>query len=171
MDYRPSRESFDTIRARLGERLAAIGRHGPYVLIGYSFGGLLARSVLTARPDLRAPMRLFLVASPTHSLRMCRIASGWPLFRWLTGDCGALLAATARMQAVGFPAVATTCIYGTRGYAGPFALAGRTPNDGMVSVAEVDPQRFDDALAVNATHPFIATSRAVIEAIESRICA
>jgi len=75
------------------------------------------------------------------------------------------------MQAVAFPAVATTCIYGTSGYAGPFALAGRTPNDGMVSVAEVDPQRFDDALAVSATHPFIATSRTVIEAIESRIWA
>jgi len=168
-DYRPSRESFDTIRARLGERLAAIGSQGAYVLIGYSFGGLLARSVLTARPDLPPPARLFLVASPTHSLRMCRIVSHWPLFRWLTGDCGQVLAADARMQAVTFPAVATMCIYGTNGYAGPFALAGRTPNDGMVSVDEVDPRRFKDTLSVRATHPFIATSRAVIEAIGSRV--
>jgi len=168
-DYRPSRESFDTIRARLGDRLAAIGGQGSYVLIGYSFGGLLARSVLTARPDLPPPTRLFLVASPTHSLRMCRMVSHWPLFRWLTGDCGQVLAADARMQAVAFPAVATMCIYGTNGYTGRFALAGRTPNDGMVSVEEVDPRRFKDILSVRAMHPFIATSRAVIEAIESRV--
>lgn len=39
MDYRPSRESFEAIQARLSDRLAAIAADGPYVLVGYSFGG------------------------------------------------------------------------------------------------------------------------------------
>lgn len=169
IDYRPSRESFDAIRARLGDRLAAIAADGPYVLVGYSFGGVLARSVLTTTPDIRPPRWLFLVASPLRSLRMCRTARGWPPFRWLTGDCGQLLADEARMQAIGLPAVETTCIYGTQGYTGPLALAGRVPNDGMVAVDEVEPLRFTDALAVRASHPTIATSREVIAAIEARL--
>lgn len=92
MDYRPSRHSFEAIRTRLGERLAAVAADGPYVLIGYSFGGVLARSVLTTRPEIAPPERLVLVASPMRSLRRRRTARAWPPLRWLTGDCGQLLA-------------------------------------------------------------------------------
>lgn len=165
----PEPESFEAIRTRLGDRLTAIAADGPSVLVGYSFGGVLARSVLTTRADVAPPRRLFLVASPMRALRMCRTVRGWPPFRWLTGGCGQLLADEPRMQALGLPAVATTCIYGTKGYTGPLALTGRTPNDGMVAIDEADPSRFVDALAVRATHPAIATSHEVIAAIESRL--
>src|SRR5471032_3009336 len=71
-DYRPSRESLEQIRARLKDRFTSIAMAGPYVVIGYSFGGVLARSVLTTHPDLPQPERLVLVASPMQSLLMCR---------------------------------------------------------------------------------------------------
>jgi pimeloyl-ACP methyl ester carboxylesterase len=163
VDYRPSRESLDAIRARLGDRLAAIAANGPYVLIGYSFGGVLARSVLTTRAGLAQPLRLVLVASPMHSLRMCRAFAGWPVFRWLTGDCGALLASESRMRDVALPPVRTTCIHGRTG--------PRARGDGMVAVAEIGLERFDDVVAVRASHPFIPTSLGVIDAIEARVSA
>jgi len=167
--YRPSRESFHTIRARLGDRLGAIAANGPYVAIGYSFGGVLVRSALTTRPELARPLRLVLVASPMHSLRMCRAVRNRSIFRWLTGDCGKLLASETGMQAVALPDVPTTCIYGTRGYVGPFAPAGRGPNDGMVAVAEIDPLRFDDVVTVHASHPSMPSSRPVLAAIDARL--
>lgn len=168
-EHRPSRESFDAIRARLSEWLARIAASGPYVVIGYSLGGVLARSVLTPSPAFPLPRRLVLVASPMQSLRMCRSVRGWRLFHWLTGDCGQLLASDERMSAVALPGVPITCVYGTQGYAGPFALAGRTTNDGMIAVAETSPQAFDDVVAVHASHPVIATCRAVVEVIEARM--
>ena len=167
--YRPSRESFETIRHRLGDRLITVATRGPYLLIGYSFGGVPARSALTVLPATPLPLRLVLVASPMHSLRRCRRFADLAIFRWLTGDCGKLLASESSMQDVAVPKVPTTCIYGTKGYAGPLALGGRAINDGMIAVAAIDPQSFDDVLAVRASHPFIATSRSVMEAIETCI--
>ena len=169
VDYRPSRASVDMIRDRLGERLRTIAGSGSYVVIGYSFGGVLARSALTTLPEFPAPLRLVLVASPVRSLRMCRTVSRWPIFRWMTGDCGQLVASESRMEAVALADVPTTCIHGTRGYTGLFAPAGRSVNDGFVAVAEVDPSRFDDVVAVRASHPFIADCRAVLEAIDVRL--
>ncbi len=75
------------------------------------------------------------------------------------------------MQSVALPDIPTTCIYGTRGYTGIFAPAGRMSNDGFVAVAEIDPRRFDDVVAVKASHPLIPTSRAVLEAIDVRLSA
>ena len=80
-----------------------------------------------------------------------------------------MVASESRMQAVALPAVPTTCIYGTKGYAGLFAPAGRTRNDGFVAIAEIDPDRFDDVVTVHASHPSIATSALVIEAIDARL--
>jgi hypothetical protein len=93
--------------------------------------------------------------------------SNWSLFRWLTGDCGKLLASESSMRAVALPNVRTTCIYGTGVYMGPFAPAGRTANDGFVAFAEIDPLRFDDIVPVRASHPAIPSSRPVLEAIDS----
>ena len=168
-EYRPSRHSFDDISAALLERLSAVARQGAYVLIGYSFGGVLARSVLASDALLMRPQRLVLVASPIRALRMCRRYANWAIFRWVNGDCGQLLASDSRMQAVGLPNVPTTCIYGIKGYTGPFALAGREPNDGMVAVAEAAPDLFDDVAAVNASHPFIAMCPAVLMIVEERV--
>lgn len=168
VDYRPSREPFESIRRRLGDRLVAVAASGPYVLIGYSFGGVLARSALTAL-SAPSPLRLVLVASPMHSLRMCRAVGTLAVFRWLTGECGQLLASESGMQGIPTPDLPTTCIYGTKRHAGPLVLLGREPSDGMVTVSEIDPHRFADVLAVPAGHPSIVTSHAVIKAIEARI--
>jgi pimeloyl-ACP methyl ester carboxylesterase len=167
-DYRPSRESLATIENRLAERLATVTKEGAYVLIGYSFGGVLARAMLANRPEVPRPARLMLVASPLHSLRMCRRVRGWPLFKWMTGDCGQLLASPSAMGKIPFPEVPTTCVYGTRGYAGPLALAGRHVNDGMMAVDEIDPGRYSDAVSVPVSHPFIPTHPRVIDVIENR---
>jgi len=170
-DYRPSRQNFVDIRAQLGNLLSAIAAQGPYVLIGYSFGGVLARAVLTGHSSaVPPPQRLILVASPITSMQMCRRFSNWAIFRWLNGDCGQLLASESQMLALlPLPSVPTTCIYGSNGYSGPHALAGREANDGMVAVSEASPHLFADVVAVHASHPFIATCGAVIKAIQDRL--
>jgi pimeloyl-ACP methyl ester carboxylesterase len=168
-DYRPSREPLDAIQAALADRLRLVAEAGPYVVIGYSFGGVLARSTLTSFPDLPQPNRLFLVASPTHSLRMCRAVNHLAIFRWLTGECGALLASDSAMNEIRFPAVSTTCIYGTTPIARRLSLAGAGTNDGMVSVEEIGPKRFEDAVPVRSSHPFIPGARAVTDAIAARL--
>ena len=169
VDYRPSREPLDAIQAMLAARLRLVAEAGSYVLIGYSFGGVLARSTLTAFLDLPQPNRLLLIASPTHSLRMCRAVSHLAIFRWLTGESGALLASEQAMNEIRFPEVATTCIYGTTPIARRFSLAGAGTDDGMVSVEEIEPQRFEDSVPVRCSHPFIPGNRAVIDAIAARL--
>lgn len=168
-DYRPSRQPLDAIQAMLADRLRLVAEAGSYVLVGYSFGGVLARSTLTAFPGLPQPSRLLLVASPTRSLRMCRAVSHLAIFRWLTGESGALLASDRAMNEIGFPEVCTTCIYGTAPLARRFSLAGAGTNDGMVSVEEIEPQRFQDSVPVPVSHPFIPGDRAVIDAIATRL--
>ena len=73
------------------------------------------------------------------------------------------------MNEIRFPEVATTCIYGTTPIARRFSLAGAGANDGMVSVEEIDPQRFTDLVPVRSSHPFMPGNRAVIEAIAARL--
>ena len=47
----PKPRTFDQLNLELREALASAGEHGPYVLVGHSYGGLLAR--LFARADAK----------------------------------------------------------------------------------------------------------------------
>jgi len=168
-DYRPSRQSFGAIEASLRELLAAVASAGPYAVIGYSFGGVLARSVLAAGPDFAMPQRLFLIGSPVQAMRLCETVQSWRIFRWLTGECGQIAASPERMRSIGLAAVATTCIYGTRAAGGPLVFISRAPSDGMVAVREASPEQFEDAVPLSVSHPFIATCRPALALIAERL--
>lgn len=167
-DYRPSRQAFGTIEARLRELLRSVAAAGPYVVIGYSFGGVLARSVLAGEPGFPLPQRLFLIASPVKAMRLCEAVRGWRSFRWLTGECGQLVATPERMQGIGLPAVPTSCLYGTRS-AGALSFFSRVLSDGMVAVDETCAERFEEALALPVGHPFIATCKPALALIAQRL--
>ena len=158
--YSPSRETLAVIQGRLEHQLHQLAARGPLVLVGYSFGGVLARMVINRIPPSSRPRHLILVASPLHSLALSRRLVGWHVYRWLTGECGALAASETAMAAIAMPDVPSTCVYGTRPLWGLINLAGSRPSDGMVSVDEVNPSAFVTTYAQACSHPFIATSQA-----------
>lgn len=162
-DYSVRSESLPAIRRRLREELRQTAEAGAYAVVGYSFGGVLARLILCERdPPLPPPRHLVLLASPVKAMGLCQTLGRWALYRWLTGECGQLAASPAAMAAVGLPAVATTCIYGTWRWWGPLALLGRRgAHDGMVTVEEAAPQAFETALAVRVSHALIPARREV----------
>ncbi|WP_396267220.1 hypothetical protein [Ideonella sp.] len=169
--YHPSRETLAQIQGRLEAQLHSLAARGPYVLVGYSFGGVLARMAVPQIARAGQPCHLILVASPMHSMALSRRVAGWRAFRWLTGECGALTASETDMATIARPTVVTTCVFGTRPLLGIIDLAGSRPSDGMVSVQEVNPSLFNTALAQASSHPFIATSKATFRVISDCIAA
>ena len=167
--YSPSRETLAAIEGRLEHQLHQLAARGPFVLVGYSFGGVLARMVINRAPPTSRPRHLILVASPMHSMALSRRVAAWRTFRWLTGECGALAASETAMAAIAMPDVPSTCVYGTRPLWGLINLAGSRPSDGMVSVDEVNPSAFVSTFAQACSHPFIATSQATRRVIEGCI--
>ena len=167
--YHPSRETLAQIQGRLAAQLHSLAARGPYVLVGYSFGGVLARMTLPHIARTSQPCHLILVASPMHSMALSRRVAAWRTFRWLTGECGALAASETAMAAIAMPDVPSTCVCGTRPLWGLINLAGSRPSDGMVSVDEVNPSAFVSTFAQACSHPFIATSQATRCVIEGCI--
>lgn len=167
--YSPSRETLAAIQVRLEHQVQQLTARGPLVLVGYSFGGVLARMVINLIPPSSRPRHLILVASPLHSLALSRRVAGWWVYRWLTGECGALAASETAMAAIAMSDVPSTCVYGTRPLWGLLNLAGSRPSDGMVSVDEVNPSAFVTTFAQACSHPSIATSQATRRVIEGCI--
>jgi Thioesterase domain len=167
--YQASKESLNELRLRLVTLLHAVANTGPYVLVGYSFGGILSRIALEGTEPGKQPQRLFLVASPFRSLAMCRPFGNWWLFRTLTGEAGKLVASDTGMCNVASATMPTTCIYGKSKILGLFNFAGASPSDGMVSVNEVCPNLYADSVSVSCSHPFIATAQPTLEAISTRL--
>lgn len=168
--YWVSHESAATIVARLGKRLAQIASAGDYVLIGHSLGGVLLRQALRTLPrTARLPRRLFLLGSPVQvSSLAVRMASN-PLYRLLTGDCGAMLGSTERMSAVGAPAVPVTAVVGVRGWSPLTALLPRESHDGIVTVSETSAPWLTVVVRLPVTHTFLPSDARVTKIILQRL--
>ena len=121
--YSPTLESLSRIVRRLAQRIAELG---PGLgLIGHSLGGVLLRLAL-ARCDSSINHRLVLLGSPARSPRLARVAFRSALFRWLTGDCGTLLADAQAMDNLPRLVGRATVIAGTAGRAGSVLMAQTT---------------------------------------------
>ncbi len=168
--YIAALEDFDAITARLMPRVAALAARGDYALVGHSLGGVLLRAALRRLPaDTRPPRRLFLVGSPVRPSRIAVAVQRNPLYRAATGDCGQLLASTARMAALGAPTVPTTGIVGVRGWSGPRSPFGDEVNDSIVSVSEATDDWLTDTAQVQVVHTLLPYSSAVADVILQRL--
>ncbi len=135
-------ERFDTIVARLRQRLVALAAQGPYAVVGHSLGGVLLRAALCSLPPgVAQPRQVVLLGSPVRAARLATQLKDNVLFKGVAADCGQLLASQARMAAIGVPPAPTMGIAGVKGIGGlgrsalnPF---GAEPNDGVVSLSEV----------------------------------
>jgi len=166
--YSTANETLNGIQQRLSALLSQLAEQGDYVLIGYSFGGVLARRLLCDPAfSSKAPLRLLLLASPIHASQLSQRFADWSAYKMLTGECGQLVASATAMAAIGLPAIPIHCIYGTWGKLGPLALfaTGKQRHDGMLSENEIAPGIFHSALAIHASHAFIPSHQRAIAGI------
>jgi hypothetical protein len=167
-DYAASSESFDVVKARLGVLLESVSAQGKYFVIGYSFGGILARAVLNeSNFKFLPPMHLILLASPVKSSLLCRRFVNWKLFQMMTGEFGKVAASEMSMAAIELPNVPTSCVYGVWPWLGPLVLVNgfTKKHDGMLLEDEIAPQLFLNAIAIKASHAFIPSNALVLRFI------
>lgn len=164
--YAPALESLPGILNRLVNRLRLLGRSGePIGLVAHSLGGLLLRLAL-----LRAPVsvhRLIMLGTPNRQSRMAVWFWQWRLFRWLTSDCGRLLASPNAISEIAPPAISYTIIAGTAGPRHLRLAFGEEPNDGIVAVSETRIHDDDRPLLVPAYHSFLMDDRRVQTVVRS----
>jgi len=170
IDFSASDESFANIQARVGGLLETVAARGKYFVIGYSFGGVIARTVLQEpRFKFAQPEHLVLLASPIKSSCLGKAFADWRLFRWMTGGVGKIVINDQTMAAIGFPNTPTSCVYGVWGWLGllGFLRGFRTRHDGMLTEEEISPESFSRAISISASHAFIPSNQQALQAILS----
>ena len=164
--YSVAFKNFDAIVARLRTRIALVAATDEYIVIGHSLGGVLLRAALNSLPPGTAlPRHVYLLGSPVLASRIATRLQHNPLFRFLTGDCGQLLGAADRMNAIGPPEVPVTGIVGTRGIANRFGIFGDEVNDGLVSVSEVSAPWLTNCVQIPVFHTLLPSSVQVADVI------
>lgn len=153
-------QPYGTILDRLVRRLDRLAAGGDYAVVGHSLGGVLLRDALP-RIHGNPPRHLVMLGTPNHPPRVARLASGFPPFRWLAGDCGARLCDAAFYARLPPPAVPCTVVAGTRGITGRWSPFGAEPNDGLVAVTEARLDGAGTLVTLPVAHTFMMSNAAV----------
>lgn len=167
-DYQVSSQSFDEIKKNLNDFLSSVGNAGDYHAVGYSFGGVLLRSLNgQLAPSLR-PRRIVLLASPLRAMKLASRLRDWKIYKLLTGECGQFAADKDRMNKVPMPDSPTAHIYGVWPWLGAFGVffGFKLPHDGMVAADEALPSSQSHAVPVAASHAFIPSNVHALKAME-----
>ena len=162
--YAAVAQRYDSIVARLRERLDRFAAAGPYVVIGHSLGGILLRSALP-RITGPAPRHLIMLGTPNRSPRLARVLGGYWVYRRLMGESGLNLASIVFYSSLPAPQVPYTIIAGTAGPRGRWSPFGNELNDGVVAVSETRIQDDDSIVLLPVTHTFMMNNAAVHGAI------
>lgn len=164
--YSVALQDFDTIVSRLRQQLASLAATDDYIVIGHSLGGVLLRAAIHSLPSGTAlPRHVYLLGSPIQASRIAARLGRNRLFRMLTGDCGQLLGALDRMNAIAPPAVPVTGIVGTRGIGNWLGIFGDEVNDGLVSISEVSAPWLTNCVRVPVLHTWLPSRAQVAEII------
>jgi hypothetical protein len=155
-------DSVPRILKRVQRGLEAAAAHGPYVVIGHSLGGLLARMSLSEQVDvITPPVHLIMLGTPNQPPRLARrFQNFWP-YRLINGSSGQLLARADRFPVLPPPSSPYTIIAGTAGTRGRWSPFGAEPNDGLVAVAETLITPEDRPVALPVRHTFMMNDRRV----------
>lgn len=168
--YCVSRQSFASIQSRLEKRIEAIASDGEYILIGHSLGGVLLRAALANMDDsVKAPKQLFLLGSPVKKSRLAVYFRRYWMFRFLTQDCGELLASSERMLDIPASDCSATAVVGVKGINGKSSPFRDELNDGVVSLSEVSADWIQEQIQLPVIHSFLPSSKRVSSVILSRI--
>ncbi|MDB5767535.1 MAG: hypothetical protein JWQ61_2349 [Collimonas fungivorans] len=120
---------------RLRKFITARAGDQRFIVVGHSLGCVLTRAVL---PSLaRAPELGVFLAPPTMASSYAIKLSRWRVFRLLTGEMGQLLARQEFMDTLPIPDIPLRVYAGIKGPRGSWMPFGDEPNDGILSVKEV----------------------------------
>jgi pimeloyl-ACP methyl ester carboxylesterase len=161
--YLAAVQPFDAIVDRVYRHLARLAaERDPYVVIGHSLGGVVARAALARHPALtRPPAHLIMLGTPNRVPRIARrLVRLWP-YRWVNGDSGARLADDRFYASLPSPSVPYTIVAGTAGRRGRWSVFGEVLNDGTVAVMETRVTATDQPIEVAARHTFLMNHRQV----------
>lgn len=125
---------------RLGERIEAFGDGRPVILVGWSLGGIYAREIAKARPELAE--KVITLGSPFSGDP--RANNVWRLYEWVAGH--AVDDPPIKTNLEEKPPVPTLAIWSRK--------------DGMVSVASArgEPGQSDKQVEVDSSHMGFAVS-------------
>jgi pimeloyl-ACP methyl ester carboxylesterase len=155
LGYTTAVEPFARIVLRVQERFARIAARGPYVVVGHSLGGLLARAALGGRPSSFIwPAHLIMLGTPNRPPRQARRFGKLLAYRWINGECGQLLTQDDFFAQLPPLSIPYTLVAGTRGTPGGGAF-GNEPNDGLVAVSETLVAPSDTPITIPAWHTFM----------------
>ena len=164
LGYMAAFEPFDPCVERLAERIRVLADGAPFLLVGHSLGSVLVRGALPKIADLPLAGCVFL-APPQRACRAARFFSGHPLYRWMNGEMGQLLADPAFFAGLPLPQVPTRVFAGNAGPQAAWLPFEGEPNDGILAVEETRARDGDEVIEVPALHTFIMNSRRVAEGI------
>ena len=163
--YYTRTEKFADIVLRLVVAIKTLPQDQPYVLIGHSMGGLLARASLPALEG-HLPCHLILLASPNQPPRLAPIVQRSRLYRYLTTDCGQKVLSPDFYQVLPMPTVPTTIIAGSGGPRISWLPYGEEPNDGVMSAQDTYLGPGVEVIEVPSIHTFIMNSRRTLQHID-----
>ncbi len=167
-DYFVSFSSFAEIKSRLKQRIVDLATAGDYILVGHSLGGVLIRAALNDLPlSVRLPRHVYLLGSPMRSSLLAKKLGSNPLFRLLTGDCGALLGSDKRMQMIGSLTTPTSAIIGARTIALTRPIFQQQPNDGVVTHYETSASWFQHEIELPLIHSVLPSSTQIARLISA----
>ena len=164
LGYMAAFEPFDPCVERLAERIRRLAEEEPFLLVGHSLGAVLVRGALPRIADLPLAACV-LLAPPQRACRAARFFSSHPLYRWVNGEMGQLLADPAFFAGLPLPQVPTRVFAGNAGPRAAWLPFEGEPNDGILAVEETRARDDDEVIEVPALHTFIMNSRRVAEGI------
>jgi len=165
-EYYTRKEKFTDIVVRLIDTIKSTFSHNePYVIVGHSMGGLLARASLPALED-HLPLHLVLLASPSRPPLLAPRAARSRIYRRITTDCGQQVANPEFYKDLPKPTIPTTIIAGSGGPRSRWLPYGYEVNDGVMSVQETYLGPEYEVIQVPCIHTFIMNSRQTLHHIE-----
>jgi hypothetical protein len=164
-EYYTHREKFADIKVRLIRVIQENFPQGePYIIVGHSMGGLLARASLSALNGY-LPLHLVLLASPSRPPLLAPRAARSRIYRRITTDCGQRVADPEFYKSLPKPTVPTTIIAGSGGPRSKWLPYGYEANDGAMSVQETLLGPEYEVIQVPSIHTFIMNSRKTLNHI------
>ena len=165
-EYYTRKEKFADIQVRLIDAIKTMFSHDePYVIVGHSMGGLLARASLSSLKD-HLPLHLVLLASPGRPPLLAPRVTRSRIYRRLTTDCGQQVANPEFYESLPKPNIPTTIIAGTGGPRSKWLPYGYEANDGAMSVQDTYLGPEYEVIQVPSIHTFIMNSRQTLHHIE-----
>lgn len=163
--YYTRREKFEGIVNRFIQWVNTVTAGKPYVIVGHSMGGLIARAGLPLLQE-KPPAHLILLASPNRQPRLAPYIRNNFLYKYLTTDCGQLVLTSDFYQQLPLPNIPATVIAGSSGPRAGWLPYGVEPNDGALSVQDAFLGEGYELIQVPSIHTFIMNSMLTLQHIQ-----